>query len=452
MDWKESVAFLVTALVGGWTLCLLYEAPVLYAMAEKYSADGAYLNYVNQFFLAMGFFAGAAIKGASATSLKKTHLLVLVTCFAVSSCVMFFPQWWGVLFPVSALLGGIGVALCAHLVKASVRKTNWRLAAPVVLVLGTLFLVCTHFIVSYGTARAGFVFSQFILAMAIFLLCRQVPHQNMTARNLDSLSEVLKKFRLLYIFIALISFNSGIMFHALYPLLPPQGGVMGGVLNIPYIAAVICLSFFYKGNKYLLLHLGLIVAGAALIAFTCFGEPVVLPVILVLHFVAGTFDLFWWTIGTTCFGLVRNPVTIFGSILGVNILGVLAGGVCTYLLSSRGIDSHFIVQGGIGSILLTTFLLNLVNKQLSPFFTELDFLEQPQWTAPDDEKTGAVRKRLSPREMDVFQLLRSGFRDKDISNELNISPETVKSHNRKIYAKLGLKNRVELRRQFPKGK
>ena len=54
---------------------------------------------------------------------------------------------------------------------------------------------------------------------------------------------------------------------------------------------------------------------------------------------------------------------------------------------------------------------------------------------------------LTPREAEVMELLRSGRSNAEIAQALNISIETVRTHARRIYRKLGVKTRRELREQ-----
>ncbi len=50
---------------------------------------------------------------------------------------------------------------------------------------------------------------------------------------------------------------------------------------------------------------------------------------------------------------------------------------------------------------------------------------------------------LSPRERSVLNLICRGLSTKHIARELNISPETVKTHAKNILAKLQAKTRAE---------
>ena len=52
-------------------------------------------------------------------------------------------------------------------------------------------------------------------------------------------------------------------------------------------------------------------------------------------------------------------------------------------------------------------------------------------------------EKLSAREKEVYELLCKGLLDREISETLCISLETIKKHNKNIYLKLGARNRTE---------
>ncbi len=59
-------------------------------------------------------------------------------------------------------------------------------------------------------------------------------------------------------------------------------------------------------------------------------------------------------------------------------------------------------------------------------------------------KTELQLETLSQREKEILQVLLKGLSYKEIENQLFISVNTVKTHTKSIYSKLGLKNRIEL--------
>ena len=52
---------------------------------------------------------------------------------------------------------------------------------------------------------------------------------------------------------------------------------------------------------------------------------------------------------------------------------------------------------------------------------------------------------LTPREADVLELLQAGSANAEIATTLHVSVETVRTHARNIYRKLGVSSRRELR-------
>jgi DNA-binding CsgD family transcriptional regulator len=65
-------------------------------------------------------------------------------------------------------------------------------------------------------------------------------------------------------------------------------------------------------------------------------------------------------------------------------------------------------------------------------------------TAPPREEGGA--ELLTPREAEVLELLQEGMSNAEIALDLSIGIETVRTHARNIYAKLGVNSRRDLAR------
>lgn len=49
---------------------------------------------------------------------------------------------------------------------------------------------------------------------------------------------------------------------------------------------------------------------------------------------------------------------------------------------------------------------------------------------------------ITPREREVLQLLSKGLTYREISERMEVSPETVKKHLKNIYRKLGVQNKI----------
>ena len=76
---------------------------------------------------------------------------------------------------------------------------------------------------------------------------------------------------------------------------------------------------------------------------------------------------------------------------------------------------------------------------LSPYLLNLTLDDEAEPTAPESDEV----LTLTLREKEVLQAITAGKGNKEISECLNISTETVKSHIKKVYRKLKVRNRVE---------
>jgi DNA-binding NarL/FixJ family response regulator len=65
--------------------------------------------------------------------------------------------------------------------------------------------------------------------------------------------------------------------------------------------------------------------------------------------------------------------------------------------------------------------------------------------AQDPATSPAGPDVLTPREAEVMELLQNGSSNAEIAKELQVSIETVRTHARRIYRKLGVRTRRELR-------
>ena len=55
----------------------------------------------------------------------------------------------------------------------------------------------------------------------------------------------------------------------------------------------------------------------------------------------------------------------------------------------------------------------------------------------------ALEEKLSPRELEVLELVARGLDNNEIAAELCISPRTAKNHVSNILSKLGVTNRIQ---------
>ena len=118
------------------------------------------------------------------------------------------------------------------------------------------------------------------------------------------------------------------------------------------------------------------------------------------------------------------------------------------LAQSEGFTRVFLDEGRPMLALLDLWLSQAGDGPLKDYAVHLrsQFDEtEPTGAQPPQKaslETGLIEP-ISPREMEVLQLMAAGRTNKDIGKKLFISPGTVKAHTASIYRKLDVANRTE---------
>ena len=440
-------------LLVGWVVSVLYEGPLLYSLAQANGLDGSVINGANLLALAVGLLVGMRVRPASPEACRRLMLLGAGSCLGLNLLLPLTPDgFWYAGFPLLSLVAGACMTLWGHLLRANVPRGSRALVAPVAMPLACLILTPVHALTTLVSTEAGFVLASSALAALVVCLWRlDAPDRSTCPVQLDSPRYLGRHFGALFLSIFLITTNAGFMFQAVYPLFAEHAALSSLYTNVPYVAAVVVCALFPGLKRLQTLYAGLALWGFSLLLFTnlSLSVPAFFLVITCMLFAAGLFDYFWWSIFTTGIDSVRNPATLVGTILGVTILGSLTGGLITNQLAADGVDPARMAQWGLAAILVNMVLLGVVNKSLAPVLLNRVFLENGPEPTPEEQRLAVVRQKLSPREMEVFLMLREGLSNKDICDQLHISINTVKTHNRKIFAKLGMLDRSDLQEHFP---
>jgi DNA-binding NarL/FixJ family response regulator len=113
------------------------------------------------------------------------------------------------------------------------------------------------------------------------------------------------------------------------------------------------------------------------------------------------------------------------------VLDAVLAGACGYLL--KGDNMSEIVRGVRAAATGQSLITPTVASSLLATLRRHDAREQPALKPPD----------LTPRELDVLQLLVAGCETIEIGRRLHLSPSTVKHHVSSTLVKLGVGNRVQ---------
>lgn len=438
------------SIIFGWIMSFPYEGPVMYSMAGEKGIDGILLNTLTVFFHFGGLFCGRFVT-KDVISAKKVILLCIGSSIILSLFIPIIPvNTWVYIIPLISLLTGIVIASNAHMLKAYIPSEARTNTAANLLIYGNIILIIAHIFANNTTPIISFIFIEIILILAFILVIRidtsiKYVNQPLVVQERKS---VFKTYWIFFLFIFVITINSGIMFQVIYPYFGEFQLLTSIYTNIPYIAAIYFISRFYKKNKFYLLYVGLALWGLTFILFAFLDQTSISFIVIcsVMLYAVGIFDLFWWSVMANNFDNMKNPSSLFGLGLSINVLGVWVGGIIGNYLVSIGVDKQELSYIGLFIVIISMLIIVPLNNRLSDILEYNEFLVKFSYMKRKEMRDllDDVKTILSNREFEVFNLLIDGKTDTEIGKELFISHNTIKTHNRNIYKKLNVSNRVEL--------
>ncbi len=208
---------------------------------------------------------------------------------------------------------------------------------------------------------------------------------------------------------------------------------------IPYIVLVfIAGSIADRRGRRVNAILGTGILGVGFMLYGISGG-IMLPIVIHTLVVGGFafMDTFTWTVPADLATGRRAPV-FYGGVLGANVIAILIGILLGEQLGDS-ISEALVLTVSVAGLLLfasLAFLPKLAETLTRNIAPELSI----------SEKITKVFQRagLTPRELEVAGLVVTGASTEEMHEHLYISPDTLKSHLRNIYRKLGVKNRLEM--------
>ena len=121
-------------------------------------------------------------------------------------------------------------------------------------------------------------------------------------------------------------------------------------------------------------------------------------------------------------------------------MAMMQGGVRGFFRFALGDEQlikciRVVAQGGIW----------LEAELITPVFDEFikEFMKKKDLLKSLNEMSSAKLEMLTPREMEIMELISHSMTNEEIADKLFLSPKTVKTHLRNIFEKAGIRNRVE---------
>jgi DNA-binding NarL/FixJ family response regulator len=113
-------------------------------------------------------------------------------------------------------------------------------------------------------------------------------------------------------------------------------------------------------------------------------------------------------------------------------------------LVNAGVSGFVMKEASFEEFVATIYAVAGGDKVLPPRMTESLFAQIAKEAISRKEQDVLDDVRMTPRELEVIELIGEGLSNKEIAQRLNIAAHTVKSHVRNVMEKLALHTRLQI--------
>jgi NarL family two-component system response regulator LiaR len=139
---------------------------------------------------------------------------------------------------------------------------------------------------------------------------------------------------------------------------------------------------------------------------------------------------------------MRRHIVVFGILAGA-LIAVLQAVEYRYLVLERSIE----IYGAIVAVLFAATGIWLGRRLTQPrerIVIQEVAVPAPASTEPFRVDAGKLDELgITPRELEILQLIAEGLSNREIAERSFISENTVKTHSSRVFDKLGVKRRVQ---------
>jgi len=451
----RNLSVVVFSLFSSWLLAVPFEGRILFSLLNFYQVSPQTIIFGSMAAHCAGLIlCGFIVRNMRAA--KKLMLFSIAFCIAASG-VLFFPPslfWKAVLF-LSSFLAGLCVAAWGYFLK------NGTPEGKRITTIADMLIFCYILTTLLGKAasdispHAGLGLSILPLVIA-FIFALRLPEKEqaqnlLTDKQQGNPISIAKPLTYLCLFIVVIAINAGLMFQVQYPAFAHLEWLTSWYWAVPYIIAVFVMrNLPLKTNRTYILYAAIAMTGFSFIAFIVLDRLAVAYLIVntLMQGAFGVFNLFWWSILGEMLSFHKNAAKVLGAGLFANVLGILIGVLIGNVAMFGNGQSPNSTLLALSVVCITLVMLPPLNGHLSVLLKNHAYLTAFS-EMPQQEQTYLIRdfgleKKLTEREREIASLLIMGKTYRMIANELFVSENTVKTHTKNIYAKVGAHNRTEL--------
>ena len=136
---------------------------------------------------------------------------------------------------------------------------------------------------------------------------------------------------------------------------------------------------------------------------------------------------------------MKKTVILYG-ILGGILIAALKAVEYRWLVVEHSVEIYGGIVAAVFAALGIWLGIRLTRKKETVVVREV-MVHAPTSFTVDDEKRASLG--ITPRELEILQLIASGLSNKEIAAKVNVSENTVKTHSSRVFDKLGARRRTQ---------
>lgn len=441
-----------------YLLSFVFEGQVLYSTIDAFGAQAS------TFILAaiVAHFAGLFLCGFFVKTLKQAKYAMLIympVCLVATVPFFFAPSGlWFAGLAASGCAAGFAVASWGFFLKRFTPKNERIKSCADVLIFSNIIMIAINVTAVNLSHVIGLLLSMLCLLIGgTFTAMLPVGDDavTMTAPETErkASGDIKKPMLVLFLFVAVITITSGLMYHVINPAFAHLTGLVSWYWAVPYIVALAFMRNLTPKNKaqrsqFLYIGMGMIMTAFITFMLLSRGPVDYLIVDTLMLGACGIFDLFWWSIIGETLEYSENPSKMFGIGLSANVLGVLCGDVLGVMITSIQLPEAEVAVIALTVVCITLVILPPLNRQLTMLLKSHVYLSAYANMTENQQSAVVCQLKLidplTERENEVLTLILDGKTNKEIAATMCVGESTVKYHVGNILSKYGVSSRAEL--------
>ena len=436
-----------------YILSFPFEGKALYSLLEAARVEASRFvlaaivaHFLGQF--SCGFLCG------SPGGAKRAMLIGMGVCIPLTAAFLLeSPVLWLCALIGAGYASGCAVAAWGYFLRAYTPKNERIRSCADVLIFSNLIMIAINIVAANLSASAGLVLSMLCLPAGMAFTWRLPTDAAAawTAEAAKPVSDIRRPMGILFLFVAIITVNSGLMYQVINPAFEHLTFLTSWYWAVPYVIALLVMRDLpVKAKRPLFLYVGMGMIMAAFIAFMLSGRGAgdYLVVDTLMLGACGILDLFWWSIIGETLDYARNPVSVFGIGLSANVFGVLCGDVVGLGVTAAKLPGAQVAVIALCVVCVTLVILPPLDRQLTLLLRSHAYLTAysvlPVETQKEVSASIAPLDPLTGRESELLKLLLDGKSNREIAAACFITENTVKTHLSRVYSKYAVSSRAEL--------